>query len=450
MRVEERYQLLKSGELHRQIEDQRDFLRLNELNKKSVMVDLTLGEEVERADLEDRLKGKDLSYLKGLNKEELVRIEANLPKVENVLRIKQELVAQIREIREEVLRIEMLEQAEKQRVELETKRENIDKQWHDLDSQIAKTKENTPERAKLIQEQERLKKEFANNEKASLENQKVFAHNKEGGKSKLSGKNKEELARMSFDLGAKVSKCNEAARELMNGRDIGDIQLDRNVSNRTFNAQNELKRLISSGKKEQKENEELIESVVPNNGLLPTKSTFLERHPRLLGIVNRVKNFWKKIKNDREQPENNSFTDRYKKANELLEKNKDKSLETILEEKEKQNAELEKKLKDMEQKIIRQLDEQVGEKDASKKTVYIPKDEKGFEEFLKDAAERGADEASKKARTNSEAYARLQENKFKATIRQDAKLGENYSERSRDDVIREYRREQTEQQDNVR
>ena len=340
------------------------------------------------------------------------KVKANLSKVENVLEVKEELITQINMIKEQIIEMDKLEK-EIQKEEKDVK-EKEDK-WRELDKKIAKTKE-PGEREKLISEQEKIKKEFADTtieERKELINEKRNSLNK-----KVSANSKEELVRKSFELGRKVSMCNVAARGLLEGKNIGDIDLDKNIVGKKFDANEEIKRILKYSREKNKEQkeiniEELSKKIIKESekhikeekietGLIETydftkKHPILAKIPGLAKLVNSIKN-----KNS----------------------NKEKSIETNG--KEGKNIETKQN------------------KETNKKT-YIPRDENEFKKFLKESAEKGM----KEARKNTDAYERLQNNKVQAIQNQDIKDGigirnmqvsgsdikdknQSYSERSRD------------------
>ena len=435
MKVEEKYEKLVNGELEVQIQDEKNFARLNEINKKYSMGQTTPEEETERAELSKLLEGKDKEYLRGLDGKKLNKIKENLPKAKNVLDLKNEVIKQIKEIKEEIVRRDNLEKLNREAEKIKNEKENLDRKWMELDKKIVKAKNQPEEQKRLIEEQENLKVDFEKNEKDFNEIQQGFSSDV-GKKTKFSGKNKEELASMVFELNAKSSMCNEAVRGLLNGKDIGDIEVDKNIKNKKFDANKELAQIVKSYRNKEKmekaiegdfsekiikQTEKELENIEKygqeeiednENGEKAIKevSKFEQRFPRLAKMVNWVKEKFGKFRdNDKEENESfdidedkNSGTDKGNSSNKK-------------EEQKTNNIEVEEK---------------------NNKNIYIPKSRESFVNMLRDTAEKGLEEANKNAINNSDAKSELIANKYRATVEQDQKMGdENYSIKSGDKIL---------------
>lgn len=372
MKVEEKYE-----EAKKMIKDAEAYQKLKSLDKNE--------------EAKEFLKDKDAKYIKEIKDIKTMRkVKANLSKVENVLEVKEELITQINIIKEQIIEMDKLEK-EIQKEEKDVK-EKEDK-WRELDKKIAKTKE-PGEREKLISEQEKIKKEFADTtieERKEIINEKMNTLNK-----KVSANSKEELARKSFELGRKVSMCNVAARGLLEGKNIGDIDLDKNIVGKKFDANEEIKRILKYSRENNKEkNEKIKEEKIEK---LPEKISekhmqgekketslvdfynFKEKHPILAKIPGLTK-FVNFIKNKNINQQKNN-----------------------IEEKEFYNSE------------AKSNKEEVAKGTTNKKT-YIPREENEFKKFLKESAEKGMEEARK----NTFAYKILQIKKEQARSQQNMK-----------------------------
>lgn len=411
MKVKEKYEMLKNGNLDMQIQDIKDFDKLSkitrEIKTRAKMGFSTNEQEKIKEELEKKLEGKDKKYLEGLDENRLSKIKENMPKVANVLEVKEKLVNKIKEINEEIIRLDKLEKeelsrkdilkkAEDERQKLEKEKEELDKKWFEFDKKIRKAKNNPEEVKKIFEEQEKLKSVFEKNKNAIEKNQKVFEENKKTINNKFNKTDKEKLAKKSFETGQKISMCNEAARELMNGKDIGDIQLDKSIKGRKFDANEETKRIISSYKKHKVKQEQIhtqqtegahvegkTKENLNRNLPKPKKETFFDKHPRIAAFVNKVKGLFVK---------------------------KDVASDIDLEK--------------IEQNILKSgkaiIEEEKNEKNINEK-LFIPNNNEEFKNFLRKSAEKGMKEASKESLKNSDAYAKLQVNKFNSISEQDRK-----------------------------
>ena len=91
MRVEKKYEILKNGKLEEQIQDEWAYNRINEIDKKISLGLMTVEEVDEREELNKKIDGKDKEYLKNLDGKKLKKIKENMPKVEKIFEIKNQV-----------------------------------------------------------------------------------------------------------------------------------------------------------------------------------------------------------------------------------------------------------------------------------------------------------------------------------------------------------------------
>lgn len=395
MKVEEKYE-----EVKKMLEEAESYQKLRSLDKNG--------------EAKEMLKGKDAEYVRQIKDiKKMRKIKSFLPKAANVLEVKSQLVSRINIIKEQIIEMDNLEKE----IEKEEKAFNDQrKQWSDLDKKIAKAKE-PEERAKLIEKQEKFKESFLKDGDVDERQQRIEEKRNILNK-KMTGKSKEELAKESFELGKKVSMCNVAVRGLLEGKEIGDIDLDKNIKGKKFDSNDEIKRILKFSREKNKEEKDKKQKIEQGEEI---DITDLEEK-----IINQSEELLKEQETGGALVEVYDFTEKHPNLARIP------GLARIVNaiKNRKVNTEVEKAEVKVKNKEVKQEKE---EKQEDSKKVYIPREENEFKKFLKESAEKGMKEASVNVIKNSD---KLKQMKEDAMLRQDAKfLGgkeKTYSQRSGD------------------
>lgn len=317
---------------------------------------------------------------KACNKEEfkefkkLEAIKANLYKVKNIMELRDKLYDQKKEIDEELKRRKETKDLNKEKEELEKENADLMLEDEEIKSKLKNKDLSDKERADLENKREQnIKKRQENNSKfiTNQENMKLHITEKE---TPLMQKTDEELEENKIAIGTKISKCNMVCSNLMQGKSWKTIELKldqweerytgkkgeaKKMKQAIENTENEPEQTKEGSPKEStKVDGKKIEEPSHKEETLPVEyKSFAERHPRLAKIP-----FLAKIM-DKIQNKTNQNKSEINIENQLKET----------------SAEIGKNVQDI-------LKEQENQKENPKEN---PKDD--FKNYLKEVAEKGLD-----------------------------------------------------------
>ena len=267
------------------------------------------GLEKEEIKLKERYENKEID-IKEYRKEQkrLEKIKTNLPKVANLVGLKNELDDLKNEIEKELLNRYNNEQSEKQREQLDKKIEESDKENKELLMKIDAAKSKLKDEKLSDDDRKNIEIQLGKDESKLTKNNEQFLELNEKRKNQKSISDKSELADMSSKdlkrnyqkICMKISRNNFYANRLIKGYDIETIKTSEQKAdwnNRTYDL--DVKKLIAKGKDAQKL-KSLKETAKEENEKNTTKgkamvevSEFDKKHPRLA----KIKNFFANIKN---------------------------------------------------------------------------------------------------------------------------------------------------------
>lgn len=350
-------------------------------------------------DLQEKMQNKTASKEEYKEFQAIEKTISNLPKVQNVLELRDKLQKELDEIKVEIARIQTVRVANEEERTLE---DEVNK----ISAEISRVEKELKRKDLTSEESEKLKQEYANlmakrddNNKKYQNVQKIFADNKKSNSDKLNKMSIEELNAKSFELSTKISKCNMVANNLMQGLswDRIDLKLD-DWKSRKFTAKEKISEKVKTetegkdididglenkiiketkrqiGKKSNEIDDTELVDELEELGMIPDFDT---RHPRLAKIKNWFKEKFKKIKDfivmDEESLENN--------------------------------------------------DEEIGDNNEETKDT-----DNEFKKYLKEVAEKGMDGI--KAEKQIEARKKQAEYKKAAYARETEKFGKDYADKS--------------------
>jgi len=297
-------------------------------------------------ELQEKIQNKAATKEEYKELQEIEKTINNIPKVQNVLELREQLQKELNEIKAEIARIQTLKGANEEERVLDDEVNKISAEISRVEKEL-KNKDLTPEQA------EKLNQEYANliakrdaNNKKYQDIQKVFADNKKSSSDKLNEMSMEELNSKAFELSTKISKCNMVANNLMRGLPWDKIELNLdNWKSRKFTTQEKISEKVKTGTEGKDVNvEELGEKIIletERQMSLTPKSDFEVKHPRLAKIKNWFKEKFEKFKKfivmDEEEIYNEENDSKENKDNEFkkyIKEVAEKGLDGINEEKE--------------------------------------------------------------------------------------------------------------------
>lgn len=341
-------------------------------------------------DIENDIKDyEDLEKENKLTKEQynklkkLRAVKNNIPKVKNILELRDKLVAERKEIIAEIEKREKDDKASKEpterKNELEKERIELEKEYNELCEKL-----NAPDLDKKGKEE--LKAKIKENQAKRQENNKKYNEmtakevKSETTNDKFKKESLESLKAKKQEISEKIGKCNLACNILMQGRDWKSVEVElEKFKGRKFKSSDQNKDKENGAEKESsdKENEQEKESSDKENeadaqekseetSLIPVKKK---------GLWDKLVNFFKREKNDGKILE---FKDETVEKKSLFQKLKER---------------FSKKDVDMDIKIEDKEEDKEENKEEEKKSK-----QEEFRAYLKNVAENGMDEAEKSHR----------------------------------------------------
>lgn len=257
----------------------------------------------------------------------LDKVRKNIDKVTNIIELRDKIQMDLDSIKDEQARRKTLNNANKEKEQIEEKLNEIIKKRDILQKKLKsetekrKTKKvdndkETPEEMEAKKQLNQINVEFDKNNQQYISNQNVFLNNEKNKSPKLTKISDENLEKKAFELSTKKSKCNFVANNLMKGLtwDSIEIQLDTKWKDRKFKSKDKLSEKIikndekevnadeskATSKEEEKKTDDSIENLEdkiiketeknikdsekPEEKALAIKSDFAEKHPRLAKI----------------------------------------------------------------------------------------------------------------------------------------------------------------------
>ena len=164
----------------------------------------------------------------GLNKEEykelkkLIAIKENLPKVKNILELKDQLLAQKEEIQKEIAERQKLAKINAECQKLDEEMKKLEEEKVTLEEGLKNNPEKKAEiQGKLKANQAKINqnnKDFGDKQEILLKHKRQEDENaKQGKENKFKGKSTEELQNEVLQISSNISKCNLACNKLMQG-----------------------------------------------------------------------------------------------------------------------------------------------------------------------------------------------------------------------------------------
>lgn len=385
------------------------------------------------------------------------RIKENLSKVENLLEYRDKLEKFLDNVDTEINRRETLKNNDKQIKELDRKIKKLQEEYVKVEQQLKDSN---------IKEEQKLKLEAKKSELLSNinENNSNFAKKQEELKSylntdsELKDKSPKQLNAVALKVSSRISKCNMAAKNLVDGKswDFIEYRLDnwkeptKYVSKRKIakearemnkqevpnikgiesentkekdsveenvkemeeqlrrmeNPQNEIPKEVNEEKFTDKDIEEISEKIEEDLGEDNKPAlTFMDRHPRIAKILN----FFRRFRNN--ESENEKYVREYYDRIEPQETNKDEK--PAINEKPKE-----------EEKIEEKVEEKISEKDLGL--------DKDFRTQMRELAEKGMEGLSEEEKAERRKAAEEKLAKFRAEnrAREAKKFGQEYADRS--------------------
>ena len=341
------------------------------------------------------------------------KVKQNISKVTNILELRDKLAKQKSEVLNEIKR---RTESGKNLVELNKKFEKLEKELEEKNLKKATIKLKL--KGKNISEEEKnnlkaqllkLNDEIEKNNKEFAENRRLLDDSEKNKNTNIKFKNKtdEELEETKNDLSNKIGKCNLACSNLMNGQNWDAIEIKlNNWKDKQFKSTEKLSK--QSKDENQQENE-------------------LKSNPEGIKIKKimdeQLKNTGKEVKKIKEQEVEEIEQD----DEEEIQDDDEKSL-TNISEFEKKHPRL-AKIRNWFSSIFKSRDSKkidvknIPETPEKVEEAGIKRDE--FTEYLKVVSEKGIEEIAKE---------KLQKAKEEAVKRQNEKLGEDYSKKSRDEI----------------
>lgn len=331
-------------------------------------------------DIENDIKDyEDLEKENKLTKEQynklkkLRAVKNNIPKVKNILELRDKLGAERKEIIAEIEKREKKDdkaskESTERKNELEKERIELEKEYNELCEKLNAT--DLDKKGK-----EELKAKIKENQAKRQENNKKYNEmtakevKSETTNDKFKKESLESLKAKKQEISEKIGKCNLACNILMQGRDWKSVEVElEKFKGRKFKSPDQNKDKENGAEKESsdKENEADAQEKSEETALIPVKKK---------GLWDKLVNFFKREKNDGKILE---FKDETAEKKSLFQKLKER---------------FSKKDVDMDIK----LEEKEENKEENKEEEKKSKQEE-FRTYLKNVAENGMDEAEKSHR----------------------------------------------------
>ena len=287
---EERYNELKNGKLDEKMQEFKEKAK----NKEG----------------KEELKEENRGFSKEDYKEYKIyeRIKQNMPKIENLLEYRGYLKVQLKQIDNELARREEIVRLENEQKQLESDLEDLKIEKASLEFDLKDKNLSEEEKSEKEAELRKIKDAINQNQDNFSKNLKTLIdkkskENKKDEENHIGIKyrqmSEEELKDRKTDIGSKISKCNMAARNLVEGKswDAIDIKLQ---NWKTYTSSKETAEKIKRAAKvndrtDVKESQEIKKE--ENDSKLAKISEFEQKHPKLATMKNWVLNQWSKLKN---------------------------------------------------------------------------------------------------------------------------------------------------------
>lgn len=346
-------------------------------------------------------------------------IKANLPKVKNILELREQLETQRKEINEEIKLREQIEKKEKENEDLEAKMakefDNINKQNEKLVELLksGKLSEKQKEVAKIkIKENE---DKLKGNVSKRQENNKIFGDNLEEigklkkqleEKGKFNGISTEDLRNQVTQTSSNISKCNLACNKLMQGYSWQSVEVALDKFDEKFTAKGEnaakIKENREAAKAANSKTEQLKMNFGPAAKVEPVKNNTVEektiikpnsektkQEPKREETALKIPTRWQKIKGWAKNWFERMFVEEVEEDKEQVEVPEKKSIFARIKEAFMKKEEADKQ----EENKHEEKTEEVAKQEEAKKEGPVKTESKSdiFRQYLRDVAENGID-----------------------------------------------------------
>ncbi|MCI8411089.1 MAG: hypothetical protein HFJ40_01300 [Clostridia bacterium] len=349
--------------------------------------------------LKEKIENKKATKEEYNEYKKIEKIKSNIPKVANIVELRDTFKKEYDDIKGELARIENIKNARKEENALEDELNKINEQISKVEKQLKRKDLNKDDKDKLEKEHTDLLNKRNDNNKKYQDVQKMFEDNRVAKNAKLNKMSTiEELNKEAFELSTKISKCNMVANNLMQGLNWNTIELrlDNWKAKKYTNSEktsekskkdNEID-LDALGQKIMNQTKKIIKDRENNDDIdiddidyiddkeekgLTVKSQFDIKHPRLAKMKDwfkdKFRNITGKNKSKEEKSENNE-EQKVSKDNEFknyIRQVAEKGMDEVKKE------QIEDKRRQLQKAAYKRETEKFGEDYA--KMSYTPKDE---------------------------------------------------------------------------
>lgn len=268
-------------------------------------LDYKYGDKFKRInELKEKRENETITQEEFKELKSMERIEANIPKVSNILVFKQKLISDKNKLKDELKRREDLESATKETEELEAELEKILNEKTEIEKQLKNPELKEDERLKLEEKnKEIIAKRTENNEKFKANQDKFKNTNVDEELSKMF---KEDIENQMYETSSKISKCNMIVNNLMKGYSWNSIEvaLD-NWKDRKLTSTEKIQNKIIT-KNEQQKNEvvmsrkEKVQKFTENLMHTLKEDERIENSPKDEALIQEQQDNFKFKKNDKD------------------------------------------------------------------------------------------------------------------------------------------------------
>lgn len=249
-------------------------------------------------DFKEKEQNKTLSKEDYKEYKTMERVEQNMPKIANLLEYRESLRKQLKQIDDELARRKEIDRLEKEQKKLDSDLVDLRIDKVDIEFDLKDKNLSEEEKSKKEDELRKIKDKINKNQDRFSKNITTLEEIKSINK-RESQMSEEELKDRKTDIGSKISKCNMAARNLVEGKswDAIDIKLQ---NWKTYTSSKEtaekIKRAAKVNDRTDVKGSQGIKKEENDDLTLARISEFEQKHPKLATMKNWVLNHWSKLK----------------------------------------------------------------------------------------------------------------------------------------------------------